>query len=67
MLSLIVLRCRLREKIEVNFVFIFDVSCSVSPEKLFLDLAINNTDNTAADMLAITTGLDVNMLYQVTS
>ncbi|XP_031571187.1 uncharacterized protein LOC116305433 [Actinia tenebrosa] len=44
---------------------VYECRPSVSPEKLFLDLAINNTDNTAADMLAITTGLDVNMLYQM--
>ncbi|KAK3700687.1 hypothetical protein QZH41_015637 [Actinostola sp. cb2023] len=48
---------------EVTFQFVFFIS--VSPENLFLDLAINNTDNTAADMLAITTGLDVNMLYEM--
>ena len=36
-----------------------------SPEKLFLELAVNSTDTSAADVLAITSGLDVNKLYEV--
>ena len=36
-----------------------------SPEKLFLELAVNSTDTSAADILAITSGLDVNKLYEV--
>ena len=36
-----------------------------SPEKLFLELAVNGTDTSAADILAITSGLDVNKLYEV--
>ena len=37
----------------------------VPPEKLFLDLAVHQSDTSAADILAITTGLDVNSLYEV--
>ena len=37
-----------------------------SPEKLFFELAVNSADTSAADLLAITSGLDVNKLYQVT-
>ncbi|XP_015762013.1 PREDICTED: uncharacterized protein LOC107341105 [Acropora digitifera] len=36
-----------------------------SPEKLFLELAVNSTDTSAADILAITSGLDVNKLYEM--
>lgn len=37
----------------------------VSPEELFIELAVNSVDTTAADRLAIITGLDVNTLYEV--
>ena len=37
----------------------------VSPEELFIELAVNNVDTVAADRLAIITGLDVNTLYEV--
>lgn len=44
---------------------IFHCQPKTSPEKLFLELAVNSTDTAAADVLAITSGLDVNKLYEV--
>ncbi|XP_068758844.1 uncharacterized protein [Montipora capricornis] len=37
----------------------------ISPEKLFLELAVNRKDTSAADILAIASGLDVNKLYEM--
>ena len=39
----------------------------ISPEKLFLELAVNRKDTSAADILAIASGLDVNKLYEVSN
>ena len=47
------------------FTFVSFYVYRVSPEELFVDLAVNNVDTTAADRLAIITGLDVNTLYEV--
>ena len=44
---------------------VFKCRPKMSPEKLFLELAVNSADTSAADVLAITTGLDVNKLYEV--
>lgn len=44
---------------------IFQCQPRTSPEKLFLELAVNSSDTSAADVLAITSGLDVNKLYEV--
>jgi len=44
---------------------IFQCQPRTSPEKLFLELAVNSLDTSAADVLAITSGLDVNKLYEV--
>ena len=44
---------------------VFRCQPKTSPEKLFLKLAVNSTDSSAADVLAITSGLDVNKLYEV--
>lgn len=44
---------------------VFRCQPKTSPEKLFLKLAVNSTDTSAADVLAITSGLDVNKLYEV--
>lgn len=43
---------------------VYEIRPRVSPEELFIDLAVNNVDTTAADRLAIITGLDVNTLYE---
>ena len=44
---------------------VFKCKSRMSPEKLFLELAVNSADTSAADVLAITSGLDVNKLYEV--
>lgn len=44
---------------------IFKCQPRTSPEKLFLELAVNSSDTSAADVLAISSGLDVNKLYEV--
>ena len=44
---------------------VFQCQPRTSPEKLFLELAVNSSDTSAADVLAITSGLDVNRLYEV--
>lgn len=44
---------------------VFKCRPKMSPEKLFLELAVNSADTSAADVLAITTGLDVNKLYEM--
>ena len=44
---------------------VFRCQPRTSPEKLFLELAVNSSDTSAADVLAITSGLDVNKLYEV--
>lgn len=44
---------------------VFQCQPRTSPEKLFLELAVNSSDTSAADVLAITSGLDVNKLYEV--
>lgn len=44
---------------------VFQCQPRTSPEKLFLELAVNSLDTSAADVLAITSGLDVNKLYEV--
>ncbi|XP_048580642.1 uncharacterized protein LOC5517399 isoform X2 [Nematostella vectensis] len=44
---------------------VYECRPRISPEELFLDLAVHNKNNTAADMLAIISGLDVNLLYQI--
>ncbi|KAL9959343.1 hypothetical protein ACROYT_G032657 [Oculina patagonica] len=44
---------------------VFQCQPRTSPEKLFLELAVNSSDTSAADVLAITSGLDVNKLYEM--
>ena len=44
---------------------VFRCQPRISPEELFLKLAVNSEDTAAADVLAITAGLDVNKLYEV--
>ena len=44
---------------------VFQCQPRTSPEKLFLELAVSSSDTSAADVLAITSGLDVNKLYEV--
>ena len=44
---------------------VFQCQPRTSPEELFLELAVNSSDTSAADVLAITSGLDVNKLYEV--
>ena len=44
---------------------VYRCQLKTSPEKLFLELAVNSKDTSAADVLAITSGLDVNKLYEV--
>ena len=46
---------------------VFQCKPKTSPEKLFLELAVNSADTSAADILAITSGLDVNKLYEVSA
>ncbi|XP_028407993.1 uncharacterized protein LOC114530602 isoform X2 [Dendronephthya gigantea] len=43
---------------------VYEIRPRVSPEELFIELAVNNVDTVAADRLAIITGLDVNTLYE---
>ena len=65
-LSVNLLVCLLISMFLINYLFLlFYFLCRVSPEELFIDLAVNNVDTTAADRLAIITGLDVNTLYEV--
>ena len=49
-----------------SFLSLSTLLTRVSPEELFLDLAVHEADTSTADILAITTGLDVNSLYEVT-
>ena len=44
---------------------VFQCQPRTSPETLFLELAVSSSDTSAADVLAITSGLDVNKLYEV--
>ena len=46
---------------------VFQCKPKTSPEKLFLELAVNSANTSAADILAITSGLDVNKLYEVSA
>ena len=46
---------------------VFQCKPKTSPETLFLELAVNSANTSAADILAITSGLDVNKLYEVSA
>ena len=44
---------------------LFFFFCRCSPEGLFLELALTDTNTNPADNLGITLGLDVNYLYEI--
>ena len=43
------------------------LNCRVSPERLFLDLALGKSDASITDNLGISLGLDINTLYELSA